>query len=96
MFKKIINILGGDPHKKEVDRASLIVDQVNGLEAEYEKLSDEALRAKTDEFQARLAEHGPRAAARSTMRWTRSSPRPSPPCARPASAPSACATTTCS
>ena len=56
MFKKIINILGGDPHKKEVERASQVVDQINGLEAEYEALSDEALRAKTTEFQARLAE----------------------------------------
>ena len=56
MFKKIINILGGDPHRKEVERDSLIVNQINDLEAAYEALSDEALRAKTAEFEARLAE----------------------------------------
>jgi len=28
--------------------------QVNALEAEYEALSDEALRAKTDEFKAHI------------------------------------------
>jgi preprotein translocase subunit SecA len=56
MLRKIVNILGGDPHKKEVDRLSKIVDQINALEADYEKLSDAELRAKSVEFRKRLDE----------------------------------------
>jgi preprotein translocase subunit SecA len=56
MLKKFIRIIGGDPNKREIDRYSEIVDQINALEPEFEQLSDEALRAKTDEFRARLAE----------------------------------------
>jgi preprotein translocase subunit SecA len=55
MFKKIITALGIDPHKREVENLTAIVDQVNALEPEYEALSDDALRAKTDEFRAQLA-----------------------------------------
>ncbi len=54
MFKKLVNFVGGNPHKKEIDRASQIVEQINGLEAEYEKLSTDALCAKTDDFRARM------------------------------------------
>ena len=56
MLKKFIRIIGGDPNKKEVDRSSLIVDQINDLEPEYEALSDEQLAAKTQEFQARISQ----------------------------------------
>ncbi len=56
MFKKLVNFLGGDPHKREVERAAQVVDEINALEGEFEKLSDDALRAKTDEFRARLKE----------------------------------------
>ncbi|HEY9075249.1 MAG TPA: hypothetical protein VIO61_01810 [Anaerolineaceae bacterium] len=54
MFKKIIQVLGGDPHKREVDRSSRIVDEINSMEKQYEALSDDALRAKTVEFRQRL------------------------------------------
>jgi preprotein translocase subunit SecA len=54
MFQKIIQVLGGDPHKRTIDRYSVLVEQINALEAEFEKLSDDALRAKTDEFRQRL------------------------------------------
>jgi preprotein translocase subunit SecA len=56
MLKKIVNFLGGDPHRREVERAALVVDQINALEAEYEKLSDAELLGKTAEFRARLKE----------------------------------------
>ena len=56
MFQNIIKILGGDPNKREIQRKSQMVAEINALEAEYEALSDEALRAKTDEFRARLAD----------------------------------------
>ncbi len=55
MFTKITKALGMDPDKREIERLSQNVDKINRLEAEYEKLSDEALRAKTDEFRARIA-----------------------------------------
>ncbi|HEX7975674.1 MAG TPA: hypothetical protein VF498_14785, partial [Anaerolineales bacterium] len=54
MLKRFVKILGGDPNKREIERYADMVDQVNDLEAEYEALSDEALRAKTDEFRAHL------------------------------------------
>jgi preprotein translocase subunit SecA len=57
MLNKISKVLGMDPNKREVDRLSQIVAKVNQLEAEFEKLSDDALRAKTDEFRSRIAQH---------------------------------------
>jgi len=41
--------------EKEVKRVMPIVEQINGLEPEMEKLSDEELRAKTDYFKGELA-----------------------------------------
>ncbi len=62
------------------------VARINALEPQIAALSDEALRAKTDEFAA---------ASRTARRWTRCSTRPSRWCARPPSARSASATSTC-
>ena len=47
--------LGGliDSNEKELKRLQPPVDEINGLEAEFERLSDDELRAKTDEFKAR-------------------------------------------
>jgi preprotein translocase subunit SecA len=56
MFSKIVKILGGDPDKREVNRLSGVVEQINDLEEQFEKLSDAELRAKTDEFKRRIAE----------------------------------------
>ncbi|HXF84406.1 MAG TPA: hypothetical protein VNK49_03375 [Anaerolineales bacterium] len=56
MLKNFVKLLGGDPHKKVIEQLSGIVEQINALEPQFEKLSDEALRAKTDEFRARIAE----------------------------------------
>ena len=48
--------LGGlvDSNEKQLKRLQPIVEQINELEPEFEKLSDTELRAKTDEFKARL------------------------------------------
>jgi len=54
MFKKIGKLLGGDPTKRALDEIAQTVDQINALEPEYEKLSDDALRGKTTEFRQRL------------------------------------------
>ena len=56
MLKKFVNLIGGDPNKRQVDRITNIVEQVNSLEQEYEALSEEALSGKTDEFRRRLAQ----------------------------------------
>ncbi len=48
--------LGGfiDSNEKELKRLQPAVDRINELEPEFEQLSDDELRAKTDEFKARL------------------------------------------
>ncbi len=56
MFQGIARILGGDPRKRELNKYTALVEQINEMEAAYEALSPEALSAKTDEFRRRLAE----------------------------------------
>ena len=48
-------IFGGG-NQRDVNRVQPIVDRVNELEPGYEKLSDEKLRGKTNEFKKRVAE----------------------------------------
>ena len=48
--------LMGDPNEKKVKKMMGIVEHINKLEPEFEKLTDEELRAKTDEFKAILAQ----------------------------------------
>ena len=50
--------LGGlvDSNEKELRQLQPIVDRINSLEAEFEKLSSDELRARSDEFKARLKE----------------------------------------
>ncbi len=55
MLQKFITLFGGDPNKREIEKLSGLVDEINALEAEFESMSDEALRANTNEFRARLA-----------------------------------------
>jgi preprotein translocase subunit SecA len=47
--------LFGSSNERKVKAMSAQVAKINALEPEYAALSDEALRAKTDEFKARLA-----------------------------------------
>jgi len=51
LVKKIF----GDYNEKEIKRLSKVVEHINEIEPQYQALSDEQLRAKTDEFKARLA-----------------------------------------
>ncbi len=55
MLKNFVKLFSGDPTKKTVEQWNDLVEQVNGLEAEYESLSDEGLRAKTDEFRDQIS-----------------------------------------
>jgi len=50
MLKKFVTIFGGDPNKKELEQYATMVDQINALEVSYEALSDDALRALTQDF----------------------------------------------
>ena len=50
MFKQLF-----DPGYKELKRCEKLADKVLALEEEYKGLSDEALRAKTDEFKLRYS-----------------------------------------
>src|SRR5947209_16336219 len=45
--------LGGDSSEREIKKLRPIVDRINALEAEYQALSDAALRDKTTEFRGR-------------------------------------------
>jgi preprotein translocase subunit SecA len=56
MLKSFVKLFGGDPNKKTIEEIRPIADEINALEAEFEALSDEALRAKTDEFRERITE----------------------------------------
>ncbi len=53
MLNWIKKLLGDDP-AAEIKRLSKVVDKVEALEEEYKQLTDEQLKAKTDEFRARL------------------------------------------
>ena len=55
MLGKIVRMVGGDPHLKILEGLSLEVEGINALEAEFEALSDDQLKAKTDHFRRRLA-----------------------------------------
>lgn len=52
MFKWLGGLI--DSNEKELKRLESAVDRINGLEPEFERLSDAELRAKTDEFKSRL------------------------------------------
>jgi preprotein translocase subunit SecA len=52
ILKKIL----GSRNQRELKRIWPIVYRVNEIEAEYQRLSDEQLRAKTDEFRKRIAD----------------------------------------
>jgi len=50
----LVEKIFGTHSQREIKRITPIVDRIEALEPEYSKLSDEALRAKTDEFKERL------------------------------------------
>ena len=56
VLQKIARVFGGDPHKREIEQLSLIVDEINRLEEVFEGLSIDALTRKTGEFKQRLAD----------------------------------------
>ena len=55
MFLSILKLFAGSHHRKFLRKCAPIVKRINALETEYQKLSDDQLRAKTDEFKKRHA-----------------------------------------
>ena len=53
MFKWLGNLV--DSNVKVLKRLQPVVDKINDLEPEYQKLTDDELKAKTQEFKDRLA-----------------------------------------
>ncbi|HEY8489864.1 MAG TPA: preprotein translocase subunit SecA [Dehalococcoidia bacterium] len=53
---KWLGKLIGDANEKELKKIVPVVERINALEPEVQRLSDAGLRAKTDEFKARLAD----------------------------------------
>jgi preprotein translocase subunit SecA len=45
-----------DPNEKELERLQVIVDEINSLESEMQKLSNSELKAKTEQFKKRYKE----------------------------------------
>jgi preprotein translocase subunit SecA len=56
MLKFLQSLFGGSKHEKDVKELRPIVDQINTAFAQLATLSDQELRAKTDEFRQRVAE----------------------------------------
>lgn len=54
MLKLLLKLLG-DPNEKKVKNIMGIIDHINALEPEFEKMTDDELRAKTAEFKTVLA-----------------------------------------
>ena len=56
MLSKYVTKVFGSKHDRDVKRVSPLVAEINQYSEEFETLSDEALRAKTDAFKAEIAE----------------------------------------
>ena len=56
LLRAPLSMLSGllDSNEKELKRLQLLVKKINDLEPEYQRLSDEELRAKTDDFRERF------------------------------------------
>ena len=55
MFSSLAKSLFGDSNAREIKKLQSIVDQIAAFEPALESLDDDALKAKTDEFRARLS-----------------------------------------
>ena len=55
MFSFLFKRFSGRHYKKFLEKARPTVARINELEKQYQSLTDEQLRAKTDEFRARIA-----------------------------------------
>ncbi len=63
MLSFLLKRFSGRHYKKFLEKARPIVARINELEQQYQSLTDEQLRAKTDEFRKRIAEASDKKAA---------------------------------
>ena len=56
MLKNLVKKVLGDPNEREVKRLQPFVDEINRLAPEFERMSDEDLRAETEAFRKQIAE----------------------------------------
>jgi len=55
MFKNLVKKVFGDASDREVKRMLPVVEQINALAPEFEAMSDEALKAETEQFRAHIS-----------------------------------------
>jgi len=56
MFNLILKKIVGTKNERDIRKLRPLVERINAIEAEYQRLSDDQLRAKTEEFRRRLRE----------------------------------------
>src|SRR5574341_563365 len=56
MIKNLYTKVTGDPNEKEIQRSLPVVEKIGALEPELQKLLDDQLRAKTEEFKKRITD----------------------------------------
>ncbi len=54
MLKKLVKVVVGSRNDRLIKKKQKIVKKINALEPEFQALSDDALKAKTEEFKVRL------------------------------------------
>lgn len=54
MFAKVLTLVFGSKHERDIRKILPVIDRINALEEDYRKLSYPELTAKTAEFKARL------------------------------------------
>jgi preprotein translocase SecA subunit len=55
MFKNIWTKVVGDPNEKELERIQPVIDEINALEPEMERRSQDDMQVRTDEFRQMIA-----------------------------------------
>ncbi len=55
MFKSLTKTLFGDPNEREVKRLRPVVEQINSLEAEFQRMSNDELRGQTAAYREEIA-----------------------------------------
>jgi preprotein translocase subunit SecA len=56
LFNKVVAAVFGTSNERELKRIAPLIDEINSFEPAVKQLSDEQLRAKTDEFRQRIRE----------------------------------------
>lgn len=54
MFGKIISLIAGDYNQKQLNKLRPLVKQINDYSTQFDALSDDQIKAKTQEFKDRL------------------------------------------